>query len=69
MTDIEYSRKDRSISSWISMGSMPDGDSSGVSLSGGVMFAPASSDVEEAHVLGVLLDEAATQFDVVAHEY
>ena len=40
MTDIEYSRKDRSISSWISMGSMPDGVSSGVSLSGGVMFVP-----------------------------
>src|SRR5919106_266120 len=29
---------------------------------------PASSDVEEAHVLGVLLDEVTTGLDVVTHE-
>src|SRR4051794_12382648 len=29
---------------------------------------PAESDVEEADVFGVALDESATQFDVLAHE-
>jgi hypothetical protein len=32
MTDMEYSRKERSISSWISMGSMAAGVGSGTSV-------------------------------------
>src|ERR1700733_11518957 len=85
MTDMEYSRKERSISSWISMGSMkpstadppppsppdlpllsgPDAAVSGAMVS----WSSAASDVEEAHVLGVLLDEVTPQLDVVAHEH
>src|SRR5690349_1753167 len=104
MTDIEYSRKERSISSWISMGSIdttwplpPASVDSSVptppASSGGpprrrpppdprvAMFvcrplwctgapvAVAFSEVEEADVLGVRLDEGATQVHVVAHEH
>src|ERR1035441_4692235 len=97
MTDIEYSRKERSISSWISMGSMNPETSSvseppRLSLSRPGMPCPylchcvcavrvharlsppgaawiAASDVEEAHVLGIGLDELPAQFDVFAHQY
>src|SRR5271166_1777388 len=88
MTDMEYSRNERSISSWISMGSIAAGVGSGTSVpvppspplprlgmvcwssfSGAVAALGAASDVEEAHVLGVRLDEVATHLDVVAHEH
>src|SRR5580698_5844196 len=91
MTDIEYSRKERSISSWISMGSMNPEVASSVpdpaapSLSRPGILCPylhhwnlhhwsclattgrrlrrdtpvVRSDVEEAHILGVGLDELA----------
>src|SRR5579862_9845238 len=87
MTDMEYSRKERSISSWISMVSMAGGVGSGTSVPvppspplprlGMVCWSSfpgrpsprrAASDVEEAHVLGVGLDEVAAHVDVVAHE-
>src|SRR5271165_2091225 len=87
MTDMEYSRNERSISSWISMGSM--NPRTGVSpfceaplppavavggppcpvLRRGAMCRSAPSDVEEAHVLRVGLDEVPAQVDILAHEY
>src|SRR4051794_27241745 len=74
MTDMAWSRKDRSISSWISMGSMP-ATAVSPSSSGGsggftsVMSGVACSDVEESHVGGVGGDEVLAQLDVVAHEH
>src|SRR5580700_8984018 len=96
MTDMEYSRNERSISSWISIGSIEPIGGSGTSVpvppdpappspaprlaivcrypfdSGAITGAAAaggpSSDIEEAHVLGIALDEVAPQFNVVAHE-
>jgi len=96
MTDMEYSRNERSISSWISMGSMEPIGGSGTSVPVPPDPAPPSpaprlamvcrypfdfgaipgtatagarpSNVEEAHVLGIALDEVAPQFNVVAHE-
>src|ERR1022692_1364968 len=103
MTDIEYSRKERSISSWISMGSMNPEVSSSVpdptapSLSRPGILCPylhhwnlhhwsclvttgadratplsgtdpvVRSDVEEAHILGIGLNELATEIHVLAH--
>src|SRR4051794_6287415 len=80
MTDMEESRNDRSLSSWISMGSMPpkstaepspslsSGGGGVVSLMRVVPSCARPSDVEEAHVLGVGLDEVLARLDVVAHQ-
>src|ERR1700722_16018705 len=92
MTDIEYSRKERSISSWISMGSMKPDTASSVptplpplplSSRAAIPFSflrtfnlpvdtatgpPAISEVEEPDVLGVHLDELASQVHVLAHQ-
>src|SRR5271166_6989001 len=84
MTDIEYSRKERSISSWISIGSM--NPMTGMSPLGALPLVPpvpvdvsvprrramwcsAASDVEEADVLRVGLDEVPPQFHVVTHQH
>src|SRR5580698_6016785 len=87
MTDMEYSRNERSISSWISMGSMkpktavsppppspelPFVPAPRVLVGGAMVSVPSNgvpSDVEEAHILGVGLDEVAPQLDVVAHQH
>src|ERR1700722_828818 len=92
MTDMEYSRNERSISSWISIGSMkprtavsppppsppppspelPFVPAPRVLVGGAIVSVPSNgvpSDVEEAHILGVGLDEVAPQLDVVAHQY
>src|ERR1700688_3260713 len=90
ITDMEYSRKERSISSWISMGSIAGEVGSGTSVpvppsalpprfamwgwslrthSSGARRPVRSSDVEEAHILCVGLNEVATQLDVVTHDH
>src|SRR5680860_376530 len=70
MTDIAKSRKERSISSWISIGStfssvgwVPSGTPYLLGLDN-----RWRSDVEEAHVLRVLLDEPFARLDVLTHE-
>src|ERR1039458_1879594 len=85
MTDIEYSMNDRSISSWISMGSMNPRTVTPPLLSAPCPFAlcplvvvfrvvrrgamlSGSSDVEEASVLCVGLDEVPSLLDVVSHQ-
>src|SRR5580698_6109567 len=76
MTDIEYSRNERSISSWISMGStkpstsvLPSSLGPGVRVSSpAAMISTVPSDVEEPDVLGVLLDEVPAELHVLAHE-
>src|ERR1700743_2488350 len=75
MTDMAYSRKERSISSWISMGSMPPkvvpvpSPSSGGG-GGGVTsdMQSLSSDVQEPDVAGVGGDEVLAGLDVLAHQ-
>ena len=47
----------------------PSGPVTSVLISGGGRCRVRLSDVEEAHVLCVGLDEVATQLDVVAHEH
>src|ERR1035441_7931374 len=85
MTDIEYSMNERSISSWISIGSMKPRMVTPPSSSAACPFAlcplvvvfrvvrlgamsSGSSDVEEARVLCVGLDEVPPLLDVVAHQ-
>src|ERR1700722_11628555 len=73
MTDMAYSRKERSISVWISIGSIPLGGSPGGSLpsspGGRVMSLIAvPSDVQESGVEGVGRYEVLALFDVVAHQ-
>src|ERR1039458_8981393 len=85
MTDMEYSMNERSISSWISMGSMNPRTGTPPPSSASCPFAlcplvdvlrvvrfggmsPTSSDVEEARVLRVGLDEVPALLDVVTHQ-
>src|ERR1039457_5840439 len=84
MTDMEYSMNERSISSWISMGSMNPRTGTPPSSAlcpfalcvlvealrvvrfGGM--SGTSSDIEEARVLRVGLDEVPALLDVVTHQ-
>src|ERR1700722_15708126 len=73
MTDMAYSRKKRSISVWISIGSIPLGGSPGGSLpssaGGSVMsLIGRPSDVQESGVEGVGRYEVLALLDVVAHQ-
>src|SRR5688500_7820726 len=65
-TDMAYSRKERSISSWISIGSISTRMSP--SSPGGSASLIDASDVEEPNVVGVGDDEVLAALDVLTHE-
>src|SRR6266568_7843967 len=72
MTDMEYSRNERSISSWMSMGSMAAKPASPFPLPSSMVVSlicsPPPLDIEEANVLGVRLDEVAAKLHIIAHQ-